>query len=228
MWFPQDDGGHQVRDIRSGEQVDADAAAWSHRRTTCVRRHRQTDAAADLTPTLTTNLHRHPRSYSVIRTHDAGTLRAEHAGQTVTLAGWVARRRDHGGVAFIDLRDACGVVQVVIRDEAVGAPGCATSSACGSSGEVGARPEGNANPNLPTGEIEVVANEVEVLSESAPLPFQIDEHVEVGEEVRLKYRYLDLRRAAPAAALRLRTRGQPRRPRGAARRATSSRSRRRR
>jgi aspartyl-tRNA synthetase len=140
----------------------------------------------------------------VIRTHTAGSLRATHAGQTVTLAGWVARRRDHGGVAFIDLRDASGSVQVVIRDESV-ATGLRSEYCLRIEGEVSKRPEGNANPNLPTGEIEVVAKEVEVLSESAPLPFQIDEHVEVGEEVRLKHRYLDLRRPAPGAALRLRS-----------------------
>jgi aspartyl-tRNA synthetase len=140
----------------------------------------------------------------LIRTHTAGSLRASHAGQTVTLAGWVARRRDHGGVAFIDLRDASGFVQVVIRDEAVAA-GLRSEYCLRIEGEVSRRPEGNANPNLPTGEVEVVAKDVEVLSESAPLPFQIDEHVEVGEEVRLKHRYLDLRRPAPAAALRLRS-----------------------
>jgi aspartyl-tRNA synthetase len=140
----------------------------------------------------------------VIRTHEAGTLRAAHAGHTVTLAGWVARRRDHGGVAFIDLRDASGYVQVVVRDESVAAD-LRTESCLRVVGEVSVRPEGNANPNLATGEVEVVAAEVDVLNEAAPLPFQIDEHVEVGEEVRLRYRYLDLRRAGPAAALRLRS-----------------------
>ena len=140
----------------------------------------------------------------MIRTHQAGSLRASHAGQTVTLTGWVARRRDHGGVAFIDLRDASGFVQVVIRDEVVAA-GLRNEYVLKVVGEVSVRPEGNANPGLPTGEIEVVATDVAVLNESAPLPFQIDEHVEVGEEVRLRYRYLDLRRAAPAAAIRLRS-----------------------
>ena len=141
----------------------------------------------------------------MIRTHPAGSLRAAHDGETVTLAGWVARRRDHGGVAFVDLRDASGSVQVVIRDEEVAAD-LRNEYVLRVVGDVRARPEGNANPNLPTGEVEVVATEVEVLGESAPLPFQIDEHVEVGEEVRLRYRYLDLRRAGPAAALRLRSR----------------------
>jgi len=141
----------------------------------------------------------------VIRTHAAGTLRAEHGGQTVSLAGWVARRRDHGGVAFVDLRDASGVVQVVIRDEAVAA-GLRNEFCLLVTGEVNVRPEGNANTNIATGDVEVVASTVEVLSESAPLPFQIDDHVEVGEEVRLKYRYLDLRRSGPAEALRTRSR----------------------
>jgi aspartyl-tRNA synthetase len=140
----------------------------------------------------------------VIRTHTAGSLRAENVGETVTLTGWVARRRDHGGVAFIDLRDASGFVQVVIRDEQV-ATGLRNEFCLRVVGEVTKRPEGNANPALPTGDIEVAATEVEVLNEASPLPFQIDEHVEVGEEVRLRYRYLDLRRAGPAAALRLRS-----------------------
>jgi aspartyl-tRNA synthetase len=144
----------------------------------------------------------------VIRTHEAGTLRAEHVGTDVVLAGWVARRRDHGGVAFIDLRDASGLVQVVIRDEQV-AHGLRNEYCLKVSGAVSRRPAGNENPDLPTGEVEVIAAEdggVEVLSESAPLPFPIDEHVDVGEEVRLKHRYLDLRRSAPAHALRLRSR----------------------
>jgi aspartyl-tRNA synthetase len=143
----------------------------------------------------------------VIRTHDAGSLRAEQVGETVTLAGWVARRRDHGGVAFIDLREASGVVQVVVRDEAV-AHQLRAEYCLRVTGEVSARPEGNQNPNLPTGDIEVIAaadGGVEVLSPAAALPFPIDEHVEVGEEVRLAHRYLDLRRSGPAAAIRLRS-----------------------
>jgi aspartyl-tRNA synthetase len=142
----------------------------------------------------------------VIRTHSAGSLRAGHAGETVTLAGWVARRRDHGGVAFIDLRDASGAVQVVIRDEEVAHP--LRSEFClRVTGEVSVRPEGNANPNIPTGEIEVIASGVEVLSEAAALPFPVEEHHagSVNEEIRLKYRYLDLRRPGPAAAIRLRS-----------------------
>ncbi len=143
----------------------------------------------------------------MIRTHDAGSLRAENVGETVTLAGWVARRRDHGGVAFIDLREASGVVQVVIRDEAV-AHQLRAEYCLKITGEVSARPAGNQNANLPTGDVEVIAaadGGVEVLSAAAPLPFPIDEHLEVGEEARLKYRYLDLRRSGPNEALRLRS-----------------------
>ena len=145
----------------------------------------------------------------MLRTHTAGSLRAEHIGQTVTLTGWVDRRRDHGGVAFIDLRDASGISQVVIRDEAVAHP-LRAEFVLQVTGEVGRRPEGNANPNLATGEIEVVAKDVVVLNESAPLPFQVstalaDTEV-VGEEARLKHRYLDMRRPASAHALRLRAR----------------------
>ncbi len=140
----------------------------------------------------------------MIRTHAGGDLRSSHAGQTVTLTGWIGRRRDHGGVAFLDLRDASGVVQVVVRDEAV-AHELRNEYCLRVVGDVTTRPEGNENSALPTGEIEVIATEVEVLSESASLPFQIDDHVEVGEEARLRHRYLDLRRSGPAAALRLRS-----------------------
>ena len=147
----------------------------------------------------------------MLRTHEAGTLRAEHAGQTVTLTGWVARRRDHGGVAFLDLRDASGVAQVVARDEVLesgGAHDLRNEYVVKIVGDVRVRPEGNVNPELPTGEIEVVAAELEVLNTAAPLPFQIDERVEVGEEARLKHRYLDLRRPGKGSAgeaLRLRS-----------------------
>jgi aspartyl-tRNA synthetase len=144
----------------------------------------------------------------VLRTHEAGTLRADHIAQTVILTGWVARRRDHGGVAFLDLRDAAGVAQVVVRDEILdqgGAHDLRNEYCVRVTGEVRLRPDGNVNPDLPTGEIEVVANELEVLNPSAPLPFQIDERVTVGEEARLKHRYLDLRRPGPAAAIRLRS-----------------------
>ncbi|MEY2709222.1 MAG: hypothetical protein RL031_95 [Actinomycetota bacterium] len=142
----------------------------------------------------------------MLRTHDAGALRASDAGQTVSLAGWVARRRDHGGVAFIDLRDATGSVQVVIRDEALA--GALRAEWCLQiKGEVILRPEGNANSSNPTGAIEVMGDDIVVLSESAALPFPVDSgnDAEISEEVRLKYRYLDLRREKPAANLRLRS-----------------------
>ena len=141
----------------------------------------------------------------MIRTHEAGTLRAHHAGESVVLAGWVARRRDHGGVVFIDLRDASGIVQVVWRgEEAVGhelrAEFCVLVT-----GTVRQRPVGNENPDLPTGEIEVAADDVEVLSEADPLPFPIEGSAEVSEDIRLKYRYLDIRRSETAQALRIRS-----------------------
>jgi aspartyl-tRNA synthetase len=142
----------------------------------------------------------------MLRNHDAGALRASHAGKTVTLAGWVARRRDHGGVAFIDLRDATGSVQVVIRDEKMA--GQLRAEWCLQiTGEVALRPAGNENSNIPTGEIEIMGDSVVVLSESAPLPFPVDSgsEAEISEEVRLRYRYLDLRREGPAANLRLRS-----------------------
>ena len=143
----------------------------------------------------------------MLRNHDAGALRASHAGQVVTLAGWVARRRDHGGVAFIDLRDATGSVQVVIRDEKLA--GLLRAEWCLQiTGAVTLRPAGNENSNIPTGAIEVMGDDVVVLSESAPLPFPVDSgsEADISEEVRLRYRYLDLRREGPASNLRLRSR----------------------
>ena len=142
-----------------------------------------------------------------MRTHAAGTQRADHAGQTVMLAGWVARRRDHGGVIFIDLRDRSGSVQVVFREGEMAerAHRLRAEFCVQVSGEVVRRPPGNENPELATGEIEVTATALTVLSEAAPLPFPLDEHTEIGEEVRLRHRYLDLRRAGPAAALRQRS-----------------------
>ncbi|OBK78218.1 aspartate--tRNA ligase [Mycobacterium sp. 1274761.0] len=141
----------------------------------------------------------------MLRSHAAGSLRATDAGQTVTLAGWVARRRDHGGVIFIDLRDASGVSQVVFREaDVVEAAHRLRSEFCVAvEGVVEVRPEGNANPEIATGDIEVNATSLTVLGESAPLPFQLDE--QPGEEARLKYRYLDLRRDGPGHAIRLRS-----------------------
>ena len=140
----------------------------------------------------------------MLRTHKAGLIRAEHTDSTVTLAGWVARRRDHGGVAFIDLRDSSGVVQVVVRDESV-AHQLRSEYCVQVVGQVSRRPAGNENSDLATGDIEILADEVNILSESAPLPFPIDDHVDVGDETRLKWRYLDLRRSAPAHAIRMRS-----------------------
>ncbi|MGQ4615087.1 aspartate--tRNA ligase [Nocardia sp. R7R-8] len=141
----------------------------------------------------------------MLRTHLAGSLRSEHAGQTVTLTGWVARRRDHGGVIFIDLRDASGVAQAVFREgePAAQAHRLRAEYCVRVTGTVEPRPSGNENPELPTGAIEVDVTELEVLNESAPLPFQLDE--QPGEEARLKHRYLDLRREGPAHAIRLRS-----------------------
>ena len=139
----------------------------------------------------------------MLRTHDAGTLRAADAGTTVTLAGWVARRRDHGGVVFLDLRDASGYAQVVVREEEAHA--LRNEYCVLVTGAVQRRPEGNENPELPSGEIEVVAAELRVLSSAAPLPFPIETAQAAGDDVRYRYRYLDLRRQGPAAALRLRS-----------------------
>lgn len=142
----------------------------------------------------------------MLRTHDAGSLTAKSIGTTVRLAGWVARRRDHGGVAFIDLRDSSGVVQVVINDEKIAAELRAEWCVL-ISGAVKARPAGNENKEIATGEIEVVCDSLEVLSEAAALPFPVDsgDISNISEEVRLKYRYLDLRREGPARNLRLRS-----------------------
>nr|WP_249408186.1 aspartate--tRNA ligase [Corynebacterium diphtheriae] len=145
-----------------------------------------------------------------MRTHLAGDLGKETAGQTVTLTGWVSRRRDHGGVIFIDLRDSSGLVQVVFRENDVAeqAHHLRSEFCIKVTGEVEARPEGSENPNLASGAIEVNVTDLEILNEAAPLPFQIDDVSqggEVGEETRLKYRYLDLRRPNQGAALRLRS-----------------------
>ena len=139
----------------------------------------------------------------MLRTHLAGSLRAADAGTTVTLAGWVGRRRDHGGVAFIDLRDASGYAQVVLREEI--AHELRNEYVIKVTGQVRLRPEGSANPNLPSGEIEIDGTEVEILNTSAPTPFAIDDHVTVGEEARLKHRYLDLRRPKPRSLIELRS-----------------------
>ncbi len=142
----------------------------------------------------------------MLRTYNAGDLRSSHIGSEVKLAGWVARRRDHGGVAFIDLRDSTGAVQVVISDEAVA--GALRAEWCVLIvGTVTARPAGNENAGIPTGAIEVRCSVLTVLSEAAALPFPVDsgDTANISEEVRLKYRYLDLRREGPAKNLRVRS-----------------------
>lgn len=147
----------------------------------------------------------------MLRTHLAGELRTDHIGQEVTLTGWVGRRRDHGGVIFVDLRDRSGVAQVVFRESEVAerAHNLRSEFCIKVTGVIEARPEGSANPNLASGGVEVNVTALEVLSETAALPFQIDDPSsagEVGEETRLKYRYLDLRRKTQGDALRLRSR----------------------
>ena len=143
-----------------------------------------------------------------MKTHGCGELRPEHAGRDVVLAGWVNAHRDHGGVLFIDLRDASGVVQVVCEAEDVAAVAHRVRDewCVAVRGTVRARPEGTVNPKLPTGEIEVEATGLEVISECPPLPFPIADHVETEEVTRLRYRYLDLRRRPMLEAMRLRSR----------------------
>ncbi len=140
----------------------------------------------------------------MIRTAQAGALTRADIGREVTLAGWIASRRDHGGVAFLDLRDSTGVAQVVVRDTST-AHDLRDEYCIAVTGTVEERPEGNANPDLISGEIEVIATKLEVLSKSAPLPFPIDDRTTVNDEVRLRYRYLDLRRKSAGDILRMRS-----------------------
>jgi len=149
------------------------------------------------------------KPFGSFRTHGAGTLRGDHDGKRVRLAGWVARRRDHGGVAFLDLRDASGIVQVVAD------PSASTALAAAHEvrheyvirvdGTVRTRPEGMRNQALATGEVEVAASELEILSTADTPPFPIEDRVEADEAVRLAYRYLDMRRPVVARAIRLRS-----------------------
>jgi len=145
-----------------------------------------------------------------MKTIGAGEIRTDQVGDSVTLAGWVARRRDHGGVIFIDLRDASGIVQVVLNPEDAPADddvlhGLRSEYCVQVTGTVRPRPEGTVNTDLPTGAVEVVAGGLKVLSPSAALPFQIDERVDIDESKRLQYRYLDMRRTRMAENLRARS-----------------------
>ncbi|MDD6460956.1 MAG: aspartate--tRNA ligase, partial [Bifidobacteriaceae bacterium] len=145
------------------------------------------------------------------RTHHVNEVTEDVVGQTVTIAGWVDRRRDHGGVAFLDVRDASGLVQVVVYDEEVARP-LRSEFVVQVTGDVRLRPEGNENAHLATGKVEIVATKIDVLAKSAALPFQVStalanetEQQLPGEETRLKYRYLDLRRPQMQANLKLRS-----------------------
>ena len=145
----------------------------------------------------------------MMRTHYAGMLRSADDGSEVALCGWVAHRRDHGGVVFVDLRDREGIVQVVLDPAS---PGCEEAHRLRSEyvirveGTVRPRPEGTVNPNLPTGEVEVSVARLEVLNEAEPPPFPLDERVEVDETLRLRHRYLDLRRPRMTENLKIRSR----------------------
>ncbi|MBI4261738.1 MAG: aspartate--tRNA ligase, partial [Actinobacteria bacterium] len=146
-----------------------------------------------------------------LRTHACGELRPEHEGAEVALCGWVAHRRDHGGVAFLDLRDRTGFVQVVFHPEQspeahAAATGLGGEDVVRVTGRVRHRPDGTVNPNLATGQIEVVGEGVEVLSEAETPPFQAEDHADPDETLRLRYRYLDLRRPEMTRALELRHR----------------------
>jgi aspartyl-tRNA synthetase len=144
------------------------------------------------------------------RTHYCGDVTEQFLSKTVVIMGWVHRRRDHGGVIFVDLRDRAGLVQVVFNPEQkevfAQAEKLRSEFVIEVTGQVQDRLEGTVNSNLKTGKIEVVAQELTILNASEPLPFRIDEHQKVGDDVRLKYRYLDLRR--PEMQERLRMRGQ--------------------
>ena len=133
-----------------------------------------------------------------MRSHHCGELSMKHLEQTVTLCGWVHKRRDHGGVIFIDLRDRFGVTQIVYNPENVSAFEIAdkvrNEFVIKITGEVRLRPKGMINPNMPTGEIEIIGDTIEILNQAKPVPFQLDGYTDVSEDIRLTYRYLDLRK----------------------------------
>jgi aspartyl-tRNA synthetase len=143
----------------------------------------------------------------MMRTHRAGDVRAGDVGTEVTLCGWVAHRRDHGGVVFLDLRDVAGTLQVVVDPTT---PGCEAAHRVRAEwvlrvrGTVRARPDGTVNADMPTGEVEVAASALDVLSESEPIPFPLDDRTDVDEVLRLRHRYLDLRRTPMQRNLRIR------------------------
>src|SRR3989338_3625474 len=147
----------------------------------------------------------------MIRTHDCGELRESDIGKTVTLCGWLHRRRDHGGLSFFDLRDRSGLAQVVFNAKRNAelhqtAKGLGPEYVLAITGTVGARPKGTENPKLPSGMVEVSAAALTVLNPAAPPPFEIDDQVDASEEVRMQWRYLDLRRPASQQKLILRHR----------------------
>ncbi len=149
----------------------------------------------------------------MMRTHMAGKLGATDIGTDVTLCGWVASRRDHGGVVFLDVRDVSGIVQVVVDPSQAGgedAHRVRDEFVVRITGTVRSRPDGTRNPDLATGDIEVSSVALEVLSESDPLPFQLSQADDVDEVLRLRHRYLDLRRPRLAGNLRLRANGESR------------------
>lgn len=144
-----------------------------------------------------------------MRSHYCGQLNETHVGEAVSLCGWVHRRRDHGGVIFLDLRDRDGITQVVYdpdtQDSFAIAEGVRSEFVVQVKGLVRARPEGTVNPDMPTGRIEVLGKELKVLNAAQTPPIQLDEHVDVHEDIRLRYRYIDLRRPEMVEKLRFRS-----------------------
>lgn len=145
-----------------------------------------------------------------MKTDGAGTLRAADAGRDVVLAGWISRRRDHGGVIFVDLRDGSGLVQVVLNPDESPADedtlhGLRMEFCVQVEGTVQPRPEGTVNDDMPTGDVEVSATTIRVLSPADPLPFPLDGRTDIDEGKRLQYRYLDMRRQRVAENLKARS-----------------------